>query len=280
MSLITPSYFTQGELLIANVTTDPVRSQVQYAIDTYEPEYLKAVLGLDLYMQFSQGLQAFPVAQQWLDLKNGVVYDTDSYSGRHSQWQGFTAPAVYSPNTTTSGILELTVGGGIDQPVAGANSFSSSMLANNSYTIERKNSGTMYLDQDYELSNNNGTFTLKQPGDIFSPGEQFVIHFTKRGTVGDILANYESPIARYVYWNYMCNLASVTTGAGEVLPQNENSQLYGWSTKVDTAWNKMVRTNNELWKYLGAKQDVYGTSYQYQVKKSFFGWERQNMFGI
>jgi len=156
---------------------------------------------------------------------------------------------------------------------------SDARLQNASYWIERKNSGTMEKGVDYDTSNNNGTWRLLRQFDAFNDGEQFVIHFTKAGTRTDILPNYNSPIAYYVYWNYVRNMATATTGTGEVAPQNQNSTLYGWTTKTDNAWNKMLRINRSLYQFLSYNQSVYGNGWRSEHKLSFFEGNL-NMFSI
>lgn len=277
MSLINPSYF-KGDIVIANLSQDSVQQAVQLAIDTYEPVYLQGVLGYDLYAQFAAGLQAVPIADQWLFLRDGVEYYKDDYSNRLNKWQGLASSAVFSPATQTASTIVYTTGKGGINPIAGQSQFSDQRLQNASYWIERKNSGTMELGVDYDMSNNNATFKLLRTGDAFSDGEQFVIHFTKAGTKGDILPQYNSPIAYFVYWNYMRQLATDTTGTGEVAPQNANSQLYGWSTKADSAWNKMYAINKALWQWMETRPDFYGTYWKQQREWQFS--KTVNMFNI
>lgn len=52
--------------------------------------------------------------------------------------------------------------------------------------------------------------------------------------------NHESPIANYVYYWYMRNSVSTTTGVGEVETMSDNSMRVTPSLKMARAWNEMV----------------------------------------
>ena len=65
------------------------------------------------------------------------------------------------------------------------------------------------------------------------------------GLTGDIIYNansgfYRSPIANYVYYQYMRENQSQTSNVGEVYLQSENSIRVSSNNKMVTAWNEMV----------------------------------------
>lgn len=49
----------------------------------------------------------------------------------------------------------------------------------------------------------------------------------------------ESPIANYVYWFFMYNNATQTSGVGEIIANTENSMVVSPITKMVRAWNEM-----------------------------------------
>lgn len=66
-----------------------------------------------------------------------------------------------------------------------------------------------------------------------------------------------SPAANYVYWFYMKNQATQTTGNGEVLIKGQNSIPVGSAVKVKTAWNDMIRQNKDLVAWIKSKPEDY-----------------------
>lgn len=72
MSLIDVSFFI-GEMNVPNTDQASTASLLQVYIDQYEPEYLTALLGPDLYAAFKDGLLLQPVPQEWTDLQNQLI---------------------------------------------------------------------------------------------------------------------------------------------------------------------------------------------------------------
>jgi len=73
MSIITPSIFAGGEQAIAQLSNAGVNQNVQSFIDEYEPEFLKELLGVDLYNEFVAGLAVTPVEDidpKWIALRD------------------------------------------------------------------------------------------------------------------------------------------------------------------------------------------------------------------
>lgn len=68
-----------------------------------------------------------------------------------------------------------------------------------------------------------------------------------------------SPIAYYIYYWYMRNQNSQTTGVGEVGSNVPNNGVANESIKLMTAWNEMVRLNNTLYDFLYVNLSDYPT---------------------
>lgn len=68
-----------------------------------------------------------------------------------------------------------------------------------------------------------------------------------------------SPIACYVYWHFVENNKTGTTGLGEVKSKAENAENANPIMKQVRAWNKMVELNNELVDYINFNRSVYAT---------------------
>jgi hypothetical protein len=91
---IDSSYFV-GELNIAQLGQRTVQIKLDLFISKREPEYLKTVLGFELYKAFNEGLEVDPIATKWTDLRDGADY-TDA-SGLLQHWDGFVNDELSSP---------------------------------------------------------------------------------------------------------------------------------------------------------------------------------------
>lgn len=86
------TYFT-GELYLPNLklnVSDPVghsartmqtigENDLGWYVAKYEEEFLIALLGIDLYDSFINGLGEDPINQIWTDLKNAIYKEKDGY---------------------------------------------------------------------------------------------------------------------------------------------------------------------------------------------------------
>lgn len=87
----------------------------------------------------------------------------------------------------------------------------------------------------------------------------------------------ESIIANYVYYFFMRDNVSMTTGIGEVKSKSENSASASAAPKMCKAWNDMVRQLHVLWNFLQYKTDddgekVYDTFDCNAVEHCHFGF--------
>ncbi|MCP4987258.1 MAG: hypothetical protein GY928_14765 [Colwellia sp.] len=93
MALINDTYFLTGLKAIPNL-----RGSVLSSLDTYmsiyEPEYLDAVLGIDLKNDFEAGLLEPVIDSKWLALRDGSEFE---YQGIKYKWVGFNNTLKESP---------------------------------------------------------------------------------------------------------------------------------------------------------------------------------------
>jgi hypothetical protein len=65
---------------------DEIGAILNPLIIRFEPEIIEKCLGFSLKNDFYAGLGIVPIAQKWLDLRDGIVYQIDGIS---YQWIGF-----------------------------------------------------------------------------------------------------------------------------------------------------------------------------------------------
>lgn len=85
--IIDHTYFTQKLSLPQRGNTEG-QTQIDDFVETYEEEYLKKVLGYDLWKAFDTGIAGSPGGydQRWIDLLDGKEF---TYQGRNYNWGGF-----------------------------------------------------------------------------------------------------------------------------------------------------------------------------------------------
>lgn len=66
-----------------------------------------------------------------------------------------------------------------------------------------------------------------------------------------------SPIANYVYYWYLRNEETKTTGIGEVVGQANNAVVIGSCTKLSRAWNEMVDYLTGIISFVDTNRSVY-----------------------
>ena len=87
-NFIDNTYFT-GPLLLAQKAVPEVAATITAYVNQFEPEYLKKVLGYSFWKQFMAGLEDDPVAQKWIDLRDGSEFTLPN--GTLTKWNGFVA---------------------------------------------------------------------------------------------------------------------------------------------------------------------------------------------
>lgn len=90
----------------------------------------------------------------------------------------------------------------------------------------------------------------------------------------------KSLIANYVYWHWLENEASLTSGTGEKSAISENAVNVSPAGKMVNAWNQMVYWNWELVEFLLSNPDDYPEfiNHYSRIPKSIL--KKQNLFGI
>ena len=86
----------------------------------------------------------------------------------------------------------------------------------------------------------------------------------------DDTSSPKSLIANYVYYKYLKNAASLTTGIGEVISNADNSTNTSIMNKSVNAWNEMVEWLHDLIWFMDTK-----ISYDYNY---YPGWILQNRY--
>lgn len=90
----------------------------------------------------------------------------------------------------------------------------------------------------------------------------------------------KSPIANYVYWHWMQNEASSTTGTGEVKLNAQNATSVSPAGKMVRAWNEMVQMVYELIEFLLSNENDYPEFIDWYVYIPASLLRKQNLFGI
>ena len=90
----------------------------------------------------------------------------------------------------------------------------------------------------------------------------------------------KSLIANYVYWHWMENEYSVTTGSGEKKINNQNAINAESTSKKVRAWNQMVDWIDELMEFLLTKYTTYPVFQNHYGLIPYNILKKQNVFGI
>ena len=67
--IITPDIF-EGEITLGQVESLSVKSSINWFINKYEPELLNKVLGKKLATELTEGLEADPIEDKWIALRD------------------------------------------------------------------------------------------------------------------------------------------------------------------------------------------------------------------
>lgn len=265
--LIDRSYFI-GDLNIPNTDNQAVGDLVDWFIEKYETEFLEHALSYPLYKALKAGLQAIPVEQRWLDLVQGVEYM--DISNRLQKWRGLvTQPPTVLNSLDALNTIAIVVGRGQQyDPVAAQNKTTiPAVLVGKDFIIEQRGIGELRTDEysidplhPDQLTLLTGTFAVNDT--YFYKSATLAIN-TSTGT------SKQSPIANYVYFWFMKNNASQTTGMGEKNTNAENAGPGNPGLKMVRAWNEMSRWVMELRYFLRSNAAVYP---EWQNSWFYSGW--------
>lgn len=233
---------------------------------------LQAALGYDFYQAFLTALDVGSdevIEQRWLDLLNGVAFANTS--GIRKYWVGF-AGGGNSTILIPTQRQPLTIYAGTTSGFATGGSFYASSGVNNwQYDLESFGNGTLEYGVDWVYKSGGG-FTLLN-GYTTSPGERFILHFTGQHptVVQSGNATYISPLAGFIYYEYMVDLASQATGVGVVKSEAENSVTAGPGRKLADAYNDACRQMAVLFEYLQANLALY-PEFSWRQVDNYCGW--------
>lgn len=251
--LIDSSYF-RNKLNLPQAGNSEGLADVNNFIDQYEAEYLRCVLGTDLYIAFINGIDGSGIPDaRWLDLLQGKDF---TYKNCTYQWVGFTPLTVgadYAINGLSS--IFLTAGGpGEFDPVAG----SATMTLPPSFVgvdinIEIRGTGKL---KPNEYSTIDDQLTLLN-GVLFNDGT--VVYLSRKPSITAVNGSTQkiSPIANYVFYQYVNNKVTDFTLAGMVQSTTDNNRVVTSDDVLIDAWNRMVDMNKNLYRFLKANKTVY-----------------------
>lgn len=90
----------------------------------------------------------------------------------------------------------------------------------------------------------------------------------------------KSLIANYVYWHWMQNEVTITTGTGEKVAASQNAVYANAGNKMRRAWNQMVDWNRELAEFLLSNQTDYPEFVTHYSRITISLLKKQNLLGI
>lgn len=250
--LIDATYF-RGNINIPNTNDAAVLQRLNWFIENYEEELLKDVLGIDLYNEFIEGLLEDPVDTLWTDLLYGAQYV--GIDGRAYEWMGL----VHDPGGVLSvglqGKRTVIVGRGEPyDPVA--NSSTTTIppeMVGKQFMFSQRSIG--FLDTD-EYTTSGSTLTLSG-GRAFSAGDRYYYIPISLSITSGIGTVKRSLIANYIYYWWMRDQATQSSGVGEVVTKTENSARASGDAKAVVAYNDMCYQLWRMWDFLEVNKLFY-----------------------
>ena len=291
---IDQSYFI-GPLTIAQLSQQAVVDDLTNYINRFEPIVMEAALGYDFYQAFLAGLNVGSdesIDQRWLDLLNGVVF-TDIY-GVKKRFSGFANGGSNTQVLVPVQRDDLTIYPGVTPgfPVGG-NSYNDPSLIGWNMSVEIFGLGVLDQTTEWTYIPSGGIqltpAALGDPNYKTSFGNRWIIHFNfkKVGNVSFGTTNPLSPLAGFIYYEYMKGLYNQITGEGFVKSVSENAIVWGSVSPINN-FNDAVSQIRNFWDLLLADQQntspVYPEfdplqviGYQYGFFCSWFYW--RNYYG-
>lgn len=252
--LIDKSYFV-GPLTIAQLGQKSVEDDLNNVINYWEPKIMEAALGYDFYQAFLNGLNVGSdevPEQRWLDLLNGVAFANTSKIKR--KWVGF-AGGDNVQTIVSAQRPPLTIYAGITPGFAQNDyKYTNSTLADWNYDLELFGAGTLEYGVEWQYKAGGG-FVLTDTSYKTAYNERWVLHFTskKTVTVQTGVQNLVSPLAGFIFYEYMVTLAEQNTGIGVVKANSENAETANPARKMANAFNNAVKEMYILWEFLQVK---------------------------
>lgn len=283
--LIDKSYFV-GPLTIAQLGEKAVRDDLNNIINLWEPVIMEAALGYDFYQAFMEGIEVGSdetPAQRWLDLLNGVAFA--NLSGIKKRFVGF-AGGQNSTTLLATQRDDLTIYGGVTAGFnIGDNKYTDASLKGWNFQLEFFGAGTTDRGVEWNYIANGG-IQLTDVDYTISPDERWVIHFTGKKVQGFstmVGSNLRSPLAGFIYYEYMRNLFRQVTGVGVVKSESENAQVASPHQLMGDAYNAAVKQIYVLWEFLQVSTQNtdnnvypewdYRQVYGYGFGMGVYGWQ-------
>lgn len=252
--IIDPSYFI-NRLNLPQTGNSAGLAEVQAFIDQYEPEYLQCVLGMDLWQAFINGIDGSGLPEQrWVDLLQGKDFTKQNCTYK---WNGFaplTAGGAYSING--SNFQDFTAGGaGEFDPVSGSAVMTIPPAFVGAIDLKVYIRGTGWL-KPTEFSVTGNQLTLLG-GILFNNG---TVVFLQTGLSLSVISGAIiriSPIANYVFYQFVDEREEDFTLVGNVKSTTENNRVVNATQRLVYTWNRMVDMNRLLYNFLYINKTVY-----------------------
>lgn len=262
--IITPSYF-QLKLSLPQRGDSIGEGELINFINRYEPEFLEKVLGLDLYDAFMTGLQELVIEDRWVKLLNGAKFN---WKGITRKWIGFLPLSAGSTITVSSNNeLNLTVGesGEYDPAPLSGSFILPPDFVNVPISIELRGTGTLKAGVEYEITSLAPNQVSLLNGFELNDGAVLTLKKGTGLTIGTDSTLKVSPIANYVYYQFVEDNNVVMDNLGAVLADKDNNARVSPQEKMIDAWNRMVDMNRDLLAYLTVNRNLYPEWNQYRA---------------
>ena len=249
--LIDSTYF-RGRLNIPNTDKAATLERLNWFIEDEEQRLLKDVLGLGLYNAFIAGLLEDPVDTLWIDLLHGATYVVN---GTSHHWEGLVQDPGSVLSAGLAGKRTVVVGRGqLFDPLANATSTTvPAEMVGKQFLFQQRAFG--FLDSD-EYTVTGSTLTLTG-GRTFSLNDRYYYIPLGISLASGTGAVKRSLIANYVYYQWLRDQATQSSGIGEVITKTENSKRTDPRQKMCAAYNEMVEQLWCMWHYLDANKTAY-----------------------
>lgn len=257
--LITPDYFF-GDLTIAQPAVST--NNIQWFINKYEPKLLVDLLGYSTYKAFMAGIQEDPIPAKWLALLYGSEY-TNRY-GNLDKWKGLIEAAEGVVLSVYNGEpISIVVGRGNDDydPTDNADStIIPPVVVGKKFAFEQRGFGTLRKDE-YSVEGN--ILTLLNNIKFSALDTFFYKSSLEFAAATSDTGQKKSLIANYIYYWYIRDQVTETSGNGEKASDTQNSKSVSSITKQCRAWNSMSDSIKEMSCFLLANQSDYSDYYSY-----------------
>lgn len=288
MATIDSTYFFDP-IKIAQKSQTAVANSLAMFIDEYEDKLLTDLLGYELYKAYKTSIESATPAAIYTDIRDGKEYT--NRSGRVTKWRGLRYTASGANVGSITDVIRFLepirfkIGdGGALTPALHSIRYTNPLLEDltvDQFTIHRNGYGFLFPDIAFVYNADEGWFELI-PNDRFNINEEFTIQIRKQEATEAVITagKKKSLIANYVYWHWMENETTSTTGTGEKVIDGQNASNASPVFKMVSAWNEMVNQVWELIEFLLTNESDYPTF------RDHYAWiprnivKKQNPYGI